>query len=240
LEKTRAGIICLTPANVNSHWVLFEAGALSKTVKSTYVCPLLIGLKPSDVKGPLAQFQFTTIDKVDMLQLFKTLNSAQEDRPLPETHIERAFSLVWPRLQEQLNKAPMDETKAPPQRSEREMLEEVLEFVRNFGRLPPLETGRLTHWRMSAEDILEEVKHSLSGFLKKRGDRLQSWKIGLISPDKYEFNFNTTNGFEFSEQLPMALHPEELISKLRRWFVDRYRARRQSPIDIQDFSEASE
>src|SRR5215469_4587723 len=69
LEKSKAGIICLTPGNMNSEWILFEAGALSKTVSNTYVCPLLIGLKPADVKGPLAQFQFTMTSKVDMLQL---------------------------------------------------------------------------------------------------------------------------------------------------------------------------
>src|SRR5579863_4546010 len=59
LEKARFGIICLTPGNLHSDWILFEAGALSKTLQNSRVCPLLFGLQPADVKGPLAQFQAT-------------------------------------------------------------------------------------------------------------------------------------------------------------------------------------
>jgi hypothetical protein len=44
LEAAKAGIICLTPSNLHSDWILFEAGALSKTLKNTFVCPFLIGL----------------------------------------------------------------------------------------------------------------------------------------------------------------------------------------------------
>src|SRR5215471_4983691 len=128
LEKSKAGIICLTPGNMGSHWLLFEAGALSKTVNSTYVCPLLIGLKPADVKGPLAQFQFTSTSKPDMLQLFKTLNSALAESALPDGQIDKAFGLVWPQFEEQLKKSPTEEGQAPLQRSEREMLEEMLDL----------------------------------------------------------------------------------------------------------------
>ena len=59
LAQTKAGIICLTPSNLSEPWILFEAGALSKTLESTFVCPLLIDLEKSDVSGPLAQFQAT-------------------------------------------------------------------------------------------------------------------------------------------------------------------------------------
>ena len=60
LEAAKAGIICLTPSNLHSDWILFEAGALSKTLKNTFVCPFLIGLDPSDVlrrKGLELSFQ---------------------------------------------------------------------------------------------------------------------------------------------------------------------------------------
>ncbi len=33
LDETRVGIICLTPENLNAPWILFEAGALSKTLE---------------------------------------------------------------------------------------------------------------------------------------------------------------------------------------------------------------
>src|SRR5262249_46663848 len=57
MEVSKAGIICLTPSNLRAEWILFEAGALSKTIKDTFVCPFLIDLKPTDLRGPLAQFQ---------------------------------------------------------------------------------------------------------------------------------------------------------------------------------------
>ena len=59
LEASKFGIICLTPNNMHSDWILFEAGALSKTIVNTHVSPVLIGLEPSDIHGPLAQFQAT-------------------------------------------------------------------------------------------------------------------------------------------------------------------------------------
>src|SRR5947209_2677734 len=58
LEKSRVGIVCLTPENLDERWILFEAGALSKT-KDAYVCTLLLDVKPIDVKEPLSQFHHT-------------------------------------------------------------------------------------------------------------------------------------------------------------------------------------
>jgi hypothetical protein len=39
LAETRCGIICLTQENQKAPWVLFEAGALSKTLEKTFVIP---------------------------------------------------------------------------------------------------------------------------------------------------------------------------------------------------------
>lgn len=134
LEGAKAGIICLTPSNLHSDWILFEAGALSKTFQNTYVCPFLIGLEPSDVKPPLAQFQATKAEKDDVLKLLKTLNSALGDNALPETHIEEAFDVWWPKLDSQLKNLPLEKTHVIPHRSERDLLEEVLSLVRNQNR----------------------------------------------------------------------------------------------------------
>ena len=57
LNESHFGIICLTPDNLKSEWVHFEAGALSKMVKESQVCPLLVNLKESQVKPPLSLFQ---------------------------------------------------------------------------------------------------------------------------------------------------------------------------------------
>lgn len=134
LEAAKAGIICLTPSNLHSDWILFEAGALSKTLQNTYVCPFLIGLEPSDVKPPLAQFQATKAVKEDVLKLLRTLNTTLVDGALPEAHIEEAFEVWWPKLESQLKALPPEDSKTKPHRPDRELLEEILALVRNQSR----------------------------------------------------------------------------------------------------------
>ena len=76
LENSRVGIICLTPENLNANWILFEAGAVSKT-KDAHVCTLLLDLSPGDVQQPLGQFQHTLANsRNDVHQLVRTINSA--------------------------------------------------------------------------------------------------------------------------------------------------------------------
>jgi hypothetical protein len=40
LSDTTVGIICLTPSNLESPWILFEAGAISKAAEKSYACTL--------------------------------------------------------------------------------------------------------------------------------------------------------------------------------------------------------
>ena len=64
LGSTKFGILCLTPENLASEWIHFEAGALSKTIDdSTHVCPLLLDVKKSELQEPLASFHATLFDK---------------------------------------------------------------------------------------------------------------------------------------------------------------------------------
>jgi hypothetical protein len=138
LENSQVGIICLTPENLNAPWILFEAGALSKTLELTYVCPLLLGLGPADVKGPLSQFQVTTADKDDVRRLLDTINQALRDDRLPEARLGQTFEKWWPDLEERLEAIPAA-TDVPPPRSDRDILEEVLGLSRQA-----LQSGRGT------------------------------------------------------------------------------------------------
>jgi len=134
LETARAGIICITPGNLHADWILWEAGALSKTIKNTYVCTLLIELDPADVKPPLSQFQATKMTKEDILALLSTLNGKLEDRAIPVANLPETFELWWPKLEAELKKLPPDEGAAQPQRSDRDLIEEILALVRSQTR----------------------------------------------------------------------------------------------------------
>lgn len=57
LSDSNFGVICVTRENVASPWILFEAGALAKTMQGSRVIPLLLDLEFTDITGPLAQFR---------------------------------------------------------------------------------------------------------------------------------------------------------------------------------------
>jgi hypothetical protein len=94
-------------------------------------------LEPADVKGPLAQFQATRATKEDVLKLLQTLNQGLQEGALPDAHIDEVFDVWWPKLESDFENLPPDQTSANarPHRSERDLLEEILDFVRNQSRL---------------------------------------------------------------------------------------------------------
>ena len=57
LDQMDFGIICVTSGSQHAPWLMFEAGALAKHLKSARVVPLYIDLGPTDVTGPLADWQ---------------------------------------------------------------------------------------------------------------------------------------------------------------------------------------
>jgi hypothetical protein len=132
LEQSSVGIICLTPENLDSSWIHFEAGALSKQQQNTYVCTLLYQIEPADVREPLAQFQTTKAHREDIKKLILTINNTLADRKLPDSEINESFDIWWPRLEQQLNSIPEPSDPPKPQREEREILEEILELARSL------------------------------------------------------------------------------------------------------------
>lgn len=137
LESSDFGIIFLTPENLTSPWILFEAGALSELEKSK-VAPLLLGVEPTDVSGPLAQLQLTKFNKDECFKLIKALNRALESRALEPSVLTNVFDKWWPDLDEKVKLAMQIHvpTHGTAKRPERELLEEVLERVRAIQMRP--------------------------------------------------------------------------------------------------------
>jgi TIR domain-containing protein len=130
LAATDIGIICLTPENINAPWIHFEAGALSKALDKSRVCVYLLQLRPSDLAGPLVQFQATEATQLDTLRLLRTLNSALGQNMRSDDQLQRAFEKWWPELQKKLLKIPND-LNMKPLRADREVLEEMLDLLRD-------------------------------------------------------------------------------------------------------------
>jgi hypothetical protein len=129
LADTHFGIVCVSPENIHSSWLLFESGALAKSLEMSKVIPLLLNLELSDVSGPLAQFQAKKIDRDGMLEVVHSLQSSAE-APISENRVATLFDALWPKLEKDLAGIP-DE--APAQRRTRpqaEVLEELVSSVR--------------------------------------------------------------------------------------------------------------
>ena len=131
LQETKFGIICVTPTNSNAPWLLFEAGALAKTVNKTYVCPYTIGMEPANIpSGPLSNFQAKRANKEETMQMVTAINGAMEGQGLPEAQLGRAFNRCWPELEKKIGSLPPEETSQEERRSTDEMVVEILEIVR--------------------------------------------------------------------------------------------------------------
>lgn len=138
LAETRIGIVCLTRENLREPWILFETGALAKTLHQTYVCPLLIDLDPSDLSWPLAMFQATTCQKDEIRKLLHTINGAlKKESILTEAKVNNSFDIWWPALENELRALPASPTIAPV-RTQAEIMEEMLGLLRTTTSNNPL------------------------------------------------------------------------------------------------------
>lgn len=135
LSTSTVCIIVLTRDNLNSNWIMFEAGAISSTIENARVCPIIFDLEPTDLQGPLAQFQITKFVKEDIRRLFTTINSAAGDNRLADSVAEAVFNKWWPDLEAELkrilegHKAKKDAKRI---RSDRDLIEEILLLTRSL------------------------------------------------------------------------------------------------------------
>jgi hypothetical protein len=140
LGETKFGIICLTKDNYSAPWILFEAGALAKTIDDTFVCPYLIDLEPSDVpNGPLTQFQAKRANEKETWELISTINKALKDASLPEERLKRTFDRCWPDLKNVIDNLPLKPKSEEISRPMEDMVEEILNLVRGLSRRPSTE-----------------------------------------------------------------------------------------------------
>jgi len=103
LDSSKFGIICVTRENIHSDWVLFEAGALSKRLEESRVCPILFGLQNTDVTGPLKQFQTTDFNKKDFKKLVDAINNNHVENKLQQKVLDPVFEKWWPDLEQKIN-----------------------------------------------------------------------------------------------------------------------------------------
>ena len=138
LSRCSFGIIVVTEENQHSAWLNYESGAISKSISDsqTRVIPVLVDISaPSQLTGPLAQFQARKLDEEGMLLVVDSM--AAELGVTTETAKER-FAAFWPKLSDRVDSALNSKVVAGAsknkQRSVPDMIEEVLTQVRDLSR----------------------------------------------------------------------------------------------------------
>lgn len=131
LESSNFGILCITPENISSEWIMFEAGALSKAMQDAKVIPLLFGLELSDLSGPLQQFQALKVDEQGMLDALKAINVASDNKTGDGT-IEQLVPALWSQLQEKLDAIPAKAETEKHMRPQTEIMEDLVSQVRGL------------------------------------------------------------------------------------------------------------
>ena len=151
LEECNFGVIVLTPENQTAPWLLFEAGALSKSIAKSRVVPYLVGIDQSGVASPLSQFQAVEADRSGTASLLTSIDEASSD-PMTAERVETYLEKWWSDLEVRIQAAlglPTPEPDVQPRPLEN-VVEEVLEIVRSLARSQvitvPRQAGIVNLW----------------------------------------------------------------------------------------------
>ncbi len=112
LQEAAAGLICMTPDNVSSPWLHYEAGALANKLATAtgpsstgYIFTYLDGVTPGELQGPLEAYQSTISDEADTQQLVKALARLLHPEKAAYKQWEAQLQAQWPEAWRQLVQA---------------------------------------------------------------------------------------------------------------------------------------
>jgi hypothetical protein len=206
LEASKFGILCITPESIQAPWVLFEAGAISKSVHESAVIPLLFDVSFAEIQGgPLGQFQAKKLDRDGIFELVAAINSRAE-QPVPETRLRRVFDRSWPSLEEKIRAVPAGKPLGSTRLSTEEILEELVIAVRRIESRLALGDDTDPGGPLSTE-MLNLIRDSIRRAAQERSLRSIARQIPM-SPEGVRHFLNGATPY----------HPT--ARKLRRWYVE--------------------
>ncbi len=101
LEQTNFGILILNRQNISAPWLYFEAGALSKSLETGRVVPVLFGLEVGEISStPLSQFQCTFFVREEFKKLCAELAKAIQGQA-SDSYLTY-FEKFWPDLESEV------------------------------------------------------------------------------------------------------------------------------------------
>ena len=214
LSQSNFGIICVTLENQSNPWLLFEAGALSKTLDASYVCPLLFDMSPSQLSGPLSQFQANQIDHNGLFKVLSTMNKALASSQLSADDLEEIFNVWWPGLEEKLSKAPTSMVGPHIKRTSEDLLEEVVENTREQLRRENLRIEYRQQQDTRLDELIKMLEPSIAAL--KQAHKIPEIISRIIGMRELSFSAeqNTSKlAFPFTDISEQNM--ENLLSKMK-------------------------
>lgn len=210
LDKSSYGIICLTKQNIHAPWINFEAGALGKSVDKSKVSPFLFRMKPSDVSGPLLQYQSTRHDKDDIYKLMQSINLSCGEQSLDSERLSKIFDVWWPNLEENLDKIPNDVAEqTTPKQNVTAKSADLDRFSKIIEEL--LDLSRTNHQLLrSPENLLPQ---EYIDFVLSNSNKSNKADLRIVIKDTFE-------RFKILEQLVFDLPETELLDDIRKALID--------------------
>jgi TIR domain len=232
LEACNFGILCVTHENVGSPWVLFEAGALAKSMQGSRVIPLLLGLEFRDISGPLAQFQAKKIDRAGLFEVVQSLNQSSQ-HPVPEARVTQLFDALWPELEKKVAAIPSLAAPAKHSRPQPEILEELVASVRTLeGKFREMTDDGPRALRNRGRRFHPMMVHELTQTIgSKRGDPIALLIIASMFREEAPWMYEL--GIEAYRMAKDGTSEDALVA--RRRFMKAADLLRHSPFGHDDF-----
>ena len=105
LAKADVGVVCITREGLRSGWIHFEAGALARTIRKKrrhggVLVTYLLGVRPDELTGPLAEYQATSVERDDTRKLCAAIVDVMVQTKAQEPpDWENAFNQNWPNFE---------------------------------------------------------------------------------------------------------------------------------------------
>lgn len=170
LDTSDYGIILVSRENQNAPWLNYEGGWLASTL-SRPVSTICLDLRPGDVTSPLAPRQATQFESEDdMTELLRQI--AETANPsIPPRAFNTLLKSVWPSIRESWKPNDAPSAGEKNQRSEQDMLAEIVERVRNVeselkSNRPGLSSAMQQH-RATAERVEFEAVAKLRALVSE-------------------------------------------------------------------------
>lgn len=190
LNSSKVGIICVTPENQHNPWLLFEAGALSKTLEQTCVCPLVFEMTPGQLDGPLTQFQANSLNRDGIGKVIATINKGLVERQIDSHQLNQIIDVWWPKLEEKIRilSQPPEPVAA---RSMGDQIEELLTLAR--------ENLRRENLRLEASRERDEKLDVMLGFMDQAGSAM-----GALQNHAQRMQTSIAKGIEAAIAMPSS------------------------------------